>query len=166
MSRIEVKKARSLLSRREWLIISASFVISLLAGVLTAVHANAVLVFVVAAGALSLLATLVGLAYPLSLDDPIPIASLYLVTVLLASGIPLACINLANSSSLSRFFGSSKAISSRKISFTLSELSKKSDMGISRPLGSSAYLFAVARLTVPSSRFKRVATSARVRGRM
>jgi Ca2+/H+ antiporter len=62
MSRTEVKKARSLLSRREWLIISASFVISLLAGVLTAVHANAVLVFVVAAGALSLLAALVGRA--------------------------------------------------------------------------------------------------------
>src|SRR6266699_1494634 len=48
--------------RREWLIISASFVISLLAGVLTEVHANAVLVFVVAAGALSLLAALVGQA--------------------------------------------------------------------------------------------------------
>ena len=62
MSRTEVKKARSLLSRREWLIISASFVITLLAGVLTAVHANAVLVFVVAAGALSLLAALVGQA--------------------------------------------------------------------------------------------------------
>src|SRR6266568_940942 len=60
MSRIEVKKARTPLSRREWLIISASFVISLLAGVLTEVHANAVLVFVVAAGALSLLAALVG----------------------------------------------------------------------------------------------------------
>src|SRR5205823_313609 len=62
MSRTEVKKERTLLSRREWLIISASFVISLLAGVLTAVHANAVLVFVVAAGALSLLAALVGQA--------------------------------------------------------------------------------------------------------
>src|SRR6266700_885330 len=62
MSRIEVKKARTPLSRREWLIISASFVISLLAGVLTEVHANAVLVFVVAAGALSLLAALVGQA--------------------------------------------------------------------------------------------------------
>ena len=62
MSRSEVKKVRPLLSRREWLIISASFVISLLAGVLTAVHANAVLVFVVAAGALSLLAALVGQA--------------------------------------------------------------------------------------------------------
>src|SRR6266700_2619620 len=62
MSRIEVKKSRTPLSRREWLIISASFVISLLAGVLTEVHANAVLVFVVAAGALSLLAALVGQA--------------------------------------------------------------------------------------------------------
>src|SRR6266699_5685000 len=62
MARTEVKKARTPLSRREWLIISASFVISLLAGVLTAVHANAVVVFVVSAGALSLLAALVGQA--------------------------------------------------------------------------------------------------------
>src|SRR3989440_7472972 len=62
MSRSEIKKARPLLSRREWLIISASFVISLLAGILTVVHANAVLVFVVAAGALALLAALVGQA--------------------------------------------------------------------------------------------------------
>src|SRR5947209_13743836 len=62
MSLRDVKKARLLLSRREWLIISASFVISLLAGVLTAVHANAVIVFVLAAGALSLLAALVGQA--------------------------------------------------------------------------------------------------------
>src|SRR5947209_12383289 len=62
MSLRDVKKARTPLSRREWLIISASFVISLLAGVLTAVHANAVVVFVLAAGALSLLAALVGQA--------------------------------------------------------------------------------------------------------
>jgi Ca2+:H+ antiporter len=62
MARSEVKKARTPLSRREWLIISASFVISLLAGVLTAVNANAVLIFVVAAGALALLAALVGQA--------------------------------------------------------------------------------------------------------
>src|SRR5437764_2341250 len=62
MSRSEVKKVRPLLSRREWLIISASFVISLLAGVLTAFHANAVFIFVVAGGALALLAALVGQA--------------------------------------------------------------------------------------------------------
>ena len=62
MSRSEVKKARTPLSRKEWLLIAASFVISLLAGVLTAFHANAVLVFVVAAGALALLAELVGQA--------------------------------------------------------------------------------------------------------
>jgi Ca2+:H+ antiporter len=62
MSRIEVKKVHAPLSRKEWLLIAASFIISLLAGVLTAVHANAVLVFVLAAGALSLLAALVGQA--------------------------------------------------------------------------------------------------------
>ena len=47
----------------------------------------------------------------------------------------------------------------------LSEPSKKSEKGISRPLGSSAYLLAVARLTVPSSRLRRLATLARVSGR-
>src|SRR5437867_11807953 len=62
MSRSEVKKARPLLSRREWLIISASFVISLLAGLLVLFQANAVLIFAVSAGALALLAALVGQA--------------------------------------------------------------------------------------------------------
>lgn len=62
MSRIEGKNVRTPLSRREWLFIAASLFTSLLAGVLTALHANAVLVFVVAAGALALLAELVGQA--------------------------------------------------------------------------------------------------------
>lgn len=62
MSRIEVKKARPLLSRKEWLTIAASFVITVLAGVLTVFHANAVFIFVVAGGALALLAALVGQA--------------------------------------------------------------------------------------------------------
>jgi len=62
VSRIEVKKARPLLSRKEWLTIAASFVITVLAGVLTVFHANAVFIFVVAGGALALLAALVGQA--------------------------------------------------------------------------------------------------------
>lgn len=57
-----VKKAYPLLSRKELLIIAVSLFISLLAGVLTALHANAVFIFVVAAGALALLAELVGQA--------------------------------------------------------------------------------------------------------
>src|SRR5439155_26403737 len=96
-----------------------------------------------------------------SLDEPIPISSRYFVTVRLAIGIPRACISCASSSSLSRLLGSSDEMSSRSISFTPSEPSKKSAKGIRRPLGSSRYLFAVARLTVPSSRFSREATSAR-----
>lgn len=48
------------MSRREWLTISGSIVISVLAGILTALQANAVLIFIVAAAALALLADLVG----------------------------------------------------------------------------------------------------------
>src|SRR5438105_4530488 len=62
MFRIELRKVRALMSRGEWLMITGSLAISVLAGILTAFHANAVLIFVVAGGALALLAALVGLA--------------------------------------------------------------------------------------------------------
>jgi Ca2+:H+ antiporter len=60
MARTEVKNPRTLLSRQEWLMIGGSLVFSVLAGILTAVQANAVLIFVVSAAALALLAALVG----------------------------------------------------------------------------------------------------------
>lgn len=60
MVRTETKNTRLLLSRQEWLLIGGSLVISLLAGILTGIQANAVLIFVVSAGALALLAALVG----------------------------------------------------------------------------------------------------------
>jgi Ca2+:H+ antiporter len=60
MARTEVKNPRTLLSRQEWLMIGGTLVISVLAGILTAVHANAVLIFVVSAAALAVLAALVG----------------------------------------------------------------------------------------------------------
>jgi Ca2+:H+ antiporter len=50
------------LSRSGWLIIAGSLILSVLAGLLTVFQANAVLIFVVAAGALALLAALVGQA--------------------------------------------------------------------------------------------------------
>ncbi len=50
------------LSRSGWLIIAGSLILSVLAGMLTVFQANAVLIFVVAAGALALLAALVGQA--------------------------------------------------------------------------------------------------------
>lgn len=50
------------LSRSGWLIIAASFIFSVLAGMFTIFQANAVLIFIVAAGALALLAALVGQA--------------------------------------------------------------------------------------------------------
>jgi Ca2+:H+ antiporter len=50
------------LSRSGWLIISGSLILTVLAGLLTLFQVNAVLIFVVAAGALALLAALVGQA--------------------------------------------------------------------------------------------------------
>lgn len=60
MVRTEVKNTHALLSRQEWLMIGGSFIISVLAGILTEFQGNAVLIFVVSAGALALLAALVG----------------------------------------------------------------------------------------------------------
>src|SRR5437667_10214137 len=62
MFRIELSKVRALMSWGEWLMIAGSLAISVLAGILTAFHATAVLIFVLAGGALALLAALVGLA--------------------------------------------------------------------------------------------------------
>src|SRR5438067_5752619 len=55
-------KARTLMSRNEWLMLGAAFVLSVLAGLLTAFQGNAVLIFVISGGALALLAALVGVA--------------------------------------------------------------------------------------------------------
>jgi hypothetical protein len=60
MARTETENTRAFLSRQEWLLIGGSLVTGVLAGVLTGVQANAVLIFVVSAGALALLAALVG----------------------------------------------------------------------------------------------------------
>ena len=62
MSRSDVKKVRVRLSRIEWLVIIVSFVVSVLAGILTLVHANAILTFIIAGVALAFLAALVGRA--------------------------------------------------------------------------------------------------------
>lgn len=50
------------LSRREWVTIGGAIVLSVVAGILTAVNVNAVLIFVTAGAALALLAALVGMA--------------------------------------------------------------------------------------------------------
>ncbi len=60
MARTEAKKTRISLSRQEWLLIGGSLIVSVLAGILTGIQANAVLVFVLSAAALALLAALVG----------------------------------------------------------------------------------------------------------
>jgi Ca2+:H+ antiporter len=60
MVRTEAKKTRIPLSRQEWLLIGGSLIASVLAGILTGVQANAVLVFVMSAAALALLAAVVG----------------------------------------------------------------------------------------------------------
>ena len=62
MSRSKVRNARIPLGRGEWLTIAGSLVLSLLAGLLTLLHANAVLTFIVSGVALALLAALVGQA--------------------------------------------------------------------------------------------------------
>src|SRR5437764_11002583 len=61
MARPEWKQVGGLMSRNEWLITGAAVVLSIVAGLLTAIHAHAVLTFVVSGAALALLATLVGL---------------------------------------------------------------------------------------------------------
>jgi Ca2+:H+ antiporter len=60
VSHTRMKNLRTLPGRNEMLIIAGSIVTSILAGLLTAFHANAVLTFVVAGLALALLAALVG----------------------------------------------------------------------------------------------------------
>src|SRR5258708_12355654 len=62
MSRSKVRNARIPLGRNQWLAIAGSLVLSLLAGLLTLLHANAVLTFVVSGVALAILAALVGQA--------------------------------------------------------------------------------------------------------
>ncbi len=63
MSRSEVRDVGiPPLTRIQWLIIAGSIVLSVLAGILTFLQANAVLIFVIAAVALALLAALVGQA--------------------------------------------------------------------------------------------------------
>jgi Ca2+:H+ antiporter len=58
----EKKRTGPLLSRREWLVIAVTFIITIVAGILSAFQANAVLIFIVAAVALALQAGLVGQA--------------------------------------------------------------------------------------------------------
>lgn len=62
MSRIEIKKNIAVLSRGNWFMLTSSFILSVLAGLLTLLHANAVLVFGISGAALALLAALVGQA--------------------------------------------------------------------------------------------------------
>ncbi len=62
MSRNEVKNTGFHLSRSELLTIAGSLVLGVLAGLLTLLQANAVLIFVVAGAALALLAALIGQA--------------------------------------------------------------------------------------------------------
>jgi Ca2+:H+ antiporter len=62
MSRSEVRNARIPPGWTQWLAIAGSLVLSLLAGLLTLSHANAVLTFVVSGVALAILAALVGQA--------------------------------------------------------------------------------------------------------
>jgi Ca2+:H+ antiporter len=59
---MQIGNLDTLMSRREWFIISASAALTVLAGLLSTLNANAVLIFVTAGVALSLLATLVGIA--------------------------------------------------------------------------------------------------------
>ncbi len=62
MSRSEAKNVRGLLSRNEWIIVAGSFAATILGGIVTALQANAVLIFVITGIALALLAALVGAA--------------------------------------------------------------------------------------------------------
>ena len=60
MPRSEAKNVYGPLSRNEWLIIVGSFTVTILGGIVTALHVNAVLIFVITGVALALLAALVG----------------------------------------------------------------------------------------------------------
>ena len=62
MSRIAQKNAGLNVSRREWLIIIITLIITVVAGIFTGLNANAVLIFIVAGVALALQAGLVGRA--------------------------------------------------------------------------------------------------------
>jgi len=63
VSNVETKKSiATVLDRKEWVFIGGSLVASIVAGLLTVLHTNAVLTFVVSGVALALLAELVGLA--------------------------------------------------------------------------------------------------------
>ena len=62
MSRNEVPRKPITLEREEWIIIIGSIAASLIAGTLTLLHSNSVLIFIVSAVALALLAALVGQA--------------------------------------------------------------------------------------------------------
>src|SRR5260221_4884153 len=62
MSRSKFRNERTPVSRTEWLFIAGSLVLSVLAGILTLLHANAVLTFGVSGVALAVLAALVGQA--------------------------------------------------------------------------------------------------------
>jgi len=61
MARPNLKQVGGLMSRNEWLITGGSVVLSVVAGLLTAMHAHAVLTFVVSGVALALLAAPVGI---------------------------------------------------------------------------------------------------------
>jgi Ca2+:H+ antiporter len=61
MARMKLSNVFGLMSRSEWLITVGAIVLSAVAGVLTAIHANPVITFVFSGGALALLAALVGI---------------------------------------------------------------------------------------------------------
>jgi Ca2+:H+ antiporter len=61
MARTKLNNVPGLMSRGEWLIIGGAIVLSVVAGVLTAIHTNPVITFVISGGALALLAALVGI---------------------------------------------------------------------------------------------------------
>ena len=62
MSNAEIKYPTTMPDRREWLTIIVALTVSVLAGLLTLLHANAVLIFVVSGVALAVLAAIVGQA--------------------------------------------------------------------------------------------------------
>jgi len=62
MARFALRNVNGLLSRNEWLTVGGALVLSIVAGLLTAFHVNAVITFVISGGALAILAALVGLA--------------------------------------------------------------------------------------------------------
>ena len=62
MARFALRNVNGLLSRNEWLTVGGALVLSVVAGLLTAFHINAVITFVIAGCALAILAALVGLA--------------------------------------------------------------------------------------------------------